>query len=129
MTDSEKDILLQWIQKAEHDLIAAAILIEANPIVLDIACFHCQQAIEKYLKAFLIYHNHDFAFTHNLDYLAQECALYHADFLNLDMKNINLYAVRARYPHDYNAPELAEAQEYYQITTEIKTLVLEKIEL
>jgi HEPN domain-containing protein len=129
MTDSDKEVILQWLQKAEHDLIAAEILIEANPIILDIACFHCQQAIEKYLKAFLIFNKHDFIFTHNLDFLAQQCATYDADFLNLDMKNINLYAVRARYPHDYNAPELAEAQEYYQISIDIKSLVIKKIQL
>ncbi len=45
MTREEKEILLQWIEKATHDLIAADILIQANPIILDIACFHCQQAV------------------------------------------------------------------------------------
>ena len=127
MTKEEKEILLQWIEKAEHDLIAALILIDANPIILDIACFHCQQSIEKYLKAFLIYNNQEFIFTHNLDYLAQQCAIFDAAFVKIDMKNINLYAVRARYPHDYNAPELSEAKDYYVIAKEIKVLVLSKI--
>lgn len=67
MTGEEKDILLQWLDKAAHDLIAADILIKANPLILDIAWFHCQQAVEKYLKAFLVYHNRDFIFTHNLE--------------------------------------------------------------
>ena len=30
MTKEEKEILLQWIQKASHDLILAEILIKAN---------------------------------------------------------------------------------------------------
>jgi len=50
MTNEEKDILLQWIQKAEHDLMAASILIEANPIILDIACFHCPAINRKIFK-------------------------------------------------------------------------------
>ena len=37
MTKDEKDILEQWLQKASNDLIAAKILIEASPIILDIA--------------------------------------------------------------------------------------------
>ena len=93
MTEEEKDILAQWVQKASHDLIAAKILIDASPVTLDIACFHCQQSIEKYLKTFLIFHNHEFEYTHNLDYLANECAEFDNDFKGLDMKNMNVYAV------------------------------------
>ena len=48
MTPDDKEILLQWIEKADHDLMAADILLQANPLILDIACFHCQQAVEKY---------------------------------------------------------------------------------
>ncbi len=127
MTDEEKNILKQWLQKAAHDLTAAEILIKAGPIILDIACFHCQQSIEKYLKAFLIYQNHEFTYTHNLDYLVNECAQFDADFKGLDTKNMNVYAVRARYPHDYVAPELSETKEYYQIALAIQELVLHKI--
>ena len=110
-------------------MIAAKILIEASPIILDIACFHCQQSIEKYLKTFLIYHNHEFEYTHNLDYLSNECAEFDNDFKDLDMKNINIYAVRARYPHDFFAPELSEVKDYYQIALTVKALVLKKINL
>lgn len=46
MTGEEKNILMQWMQKAANDLLAARILIDANPLILDIACFHCQQATE-----------------------------------------------------------------------------------
>ncbi len=127
MTSEEQEILLQWLEKASHDLIAADILIQANPMILDIACFHCQQAVEKYLKAFLIYNNRDFIFTHNLDYLVQQCSAIDTDFKDLDMKNLSLYAVRARYPHDHFAPELSEAATYYQLAWSIKGLVVGKI--
>ncbi len=125
----EQNILSQWLEKAGHDLIAAAILIEANPLILDIACFHCQQAIEKYLKTYLIYKSHEFEFTHNLDYLANECAAFDDDFENLDMKNINSYAVRARYPDNNIIPDISEAKEYYEIASAIKELVSKKIQI
>jgi HEPN domain-containing protein len=47
MTDPEQKHLNQWIEKAEHDLMAAQLIIEHNPLILDIACFHCQQAWKK----------------------------------------------------------------------------------
>lgn len=127
MTEEEKNILLQWTEKAANDLLAAQILIEASPLILDIACFHCQQSIEKYLKAFLILHNRDFGYTHNLDYLLGECAAIDEDFIGLDMKNMNLYAVRARYPHDHLAPDMSETREYYQIAIAVQTLVKRKM--
>jgi len=52
MTEGEVKHLKQWLEKAEHDLIAAKLIIENQPIILLIACFHCQQAVEKYLKRF-----------------------------------------------------------------------------
>jgi HEPN domain-containing protein len=42
-------------------------IIELNPIILDIACFHCQQAVEKYLKSFLLYRGQELIKTHNLE--------------------------------------------------------------
>ena len=45
----------EWLQKAKNDLLSARILLEHDPPVLDTACFHCQQTVEKGLKAFLIW--------------------------------------------------------------------------
>ena len=41
--------LRQWLEKAEHDLIAAEYLAMHYPTPDSIICFHCQQAAEKYL--------------------------------------------------------------------------------
>ncbi len=40
---------------------------------LDTACFHAQQAAEKYLKAFLSWRQVDFPFLHNLAALVEIC--------------------------------------------------------
>jgi hypothetical protein len=45
----------EWLQKAKQDLLAAKVLLEHVPPVLEPACFHCQQAVEKILKAFLVW--------------------------------------------------------------------------
>jgi HEPN domain-containing protein len=44
---------LDWIRKAENDLAAAYLLVEAEQSLPDQIGFFCQQVAEKYLKAFL----------------------------------------------------------------------------
>jgi HEPN domain-containing protein len=59
MTTEEKAYVKKWFEVADHDIENARMIIESNPVILDIACFHCQQAVEKYLKAFLVYKKTD----------------------------------------------------------------------
>ena len=40
MTPAERTYLAQWFEKADHDLIAAALMKDQQPLVLDVACFH-----------------------------------------------------------------------------------------
>ena len=96
-------------------------------MILDSACFHCQQAIEKYLKAFLIYNGKEAAKTHDIDYLLQQCACFDPVFDSVDPANINDYAVQGRYPDYALMPEPDEAKDYYQLALHIKSLVLERI--
>ena len=112
MNQPDKEILLQWIEKANHDLIAAGLIIDSNPMILDIACFHCQQAIEKFLKVFLLFKEQELIKTHNLNILIKNCADFDADFITIDLKDLNQYAVRSRYPDQYISPELPVAKEY-----------------
>ncbi|HEX5552387.1 MAG TPA: hypothetical protein VFX43_03985 [Chitinophagaceae bacterium] len=46
MNQIDKELLKQWLEKADHDLIAANMIIELNPIILDIACFHCPKLLK-----------------------------------------------------------------------------------
>ena len=43
----------EWVRKAEDDWDGARNLAARTPPLIDLACFHCQQAAEKYLKALL----------------------------------------------------------------------------
>jgi HEPN domain-containing protein len=51
MVNSENPIV--WFEFADMDLYAATVLSKSYPLPIEIVCFHCQQAAEKYLKAFL----------------------------------------------------------------------------
>ena len=48
------DIIKQWIEKADHDLGTAIVTHKYSPKYKDTIAFHCQQAVEKYLKSYSI---------------------------------------------------------------------------
>ncbi len=122
MSEHEKIVGL-WFEKAESDLIAANILFESNPLVLDIVCFHCQQAVEKYLKGLLVFYNVEFPRTHILEYLLKLCSRIDSEFKEIELKELSQFAVRARYPHDSYAPENEEAVYYLELVNIVKELV------
>jgi HEPN domain-containing protein len=62
-----------YIKKANADLKAARKLMEDNEIDSCIICFHLQQFVEKYLKAYLIFNNFEPKKIHNLSLLLVQC--------------------------------------------------------
>lgn len=127
MTPALKAYIESWVNKAEHDLISAQRLLEIKPMILDSACFHCQQAVEKYLKAYLIYKELQVEKTHDIIFLLNQCANFDPIFATIDPLNINAYAVNGRYPDDNLMPEKEEAESYYQLAIQIKELITERI--
>ncbi len=127
MTPALASYIKSWLDKAGHDLASVQRLIEIEPMILDNACFHCQQAIEKYLKAFLIYHGRDIERTHNIIFLLSECSNFDAVFGSVDPMNINVYAVQGRYPDSNLMPTPEDAKSYYQLALLVKSLVIERI--
>lgn len=127
MTPALQAYIESWLKKAEHDLLSAQRLLEIEPMILDNACFHCQQAIEKCLKAFLIYHGRDIERTHNIIFLLSECATFDSVFATVDPLNINAYAVQGRYPDSNLIPTIAETKSYYQLALQVRNLVTQRI--
>jgi len=65
--EAKRDLVRRWLVKAWHDLAAARKLAGGPDAYLDVAIYHCQQAAEKALKAFL-------AFTINASKRRMTCA-------------------------------------------------------
>jgi len=63
------DHIKEWINKADHDFGSAKLIFLHIPDYFDTIAFHCQQAVEKYIKAILVYCEIDFQRSHNLIYL------------------------------------------------------------
>ncbi|MBN1583285.1 MAG: HEPN domain-containing protein [Anaerolineae bacterium] len=51
---AEIEIARQWVAKAQNDLLNADNNLHSQKIPHDTVCFHCQQAAEKLLKAYLV---------------------------------------------------------------------------
>lgn len=71
MRNSYNDAM-SWIKNGDEDLHSAKILIDNNGSLRNIG-FHCQQATEKYLKAFLEFNEIRFPRTHELSNLYSIC--------------------------------------------------------
>lgn len=102
MKKSLADLTRAWQRKAASDLAAAEVCLKAA-CSLDVACFHCQQAAEKSLKAFLISRDEDYPHTHDLRRLIALCAKVEPKFNALEAaaRRLNPYAVDFRYEPDF----------------------------
>ena len=103
--------VLEWINKSDQDYQTAVVMARKRKVpVPDVVGFHCQQCIEKYLKALLVLKKLDFPKTHDLlDLLAilteNEPLL---DVLKPDLRILNPFSVQFRYPGE--SATVAESQ-------------------
>lgn len=128
MNEATKEFIKQWLQKADEDLFVVEKLTESEIIATSSVCFHCQQAVEKFLKAFLIANGIEIKKTHNIEFLLSECADFDTDFAEIDPKELSDFGVDVRYPGDMYIPSQEETIEYKNLSLEIRDLVKMKID-
>ena len=63
----------EWIKKAQEDFGFASSVLPDTTFYAQV-CFHFQQAAEKYLKAFIVFHNLKFSKIHDLTQLLLICS-------------------------------------------------------
>lgn len=90
-----------WLKYADDDLAAAEHLFSVE--LYNLVCFHCHQAAEKTLKAFLISHGINPPRTHKLVTLLYMCTPKKPELEDLenDVIALDMYYIPTRYP---NAP-------------------------
>jgi HEPN domain-containing protein len=127
-----RDFILRWFKKAESDLKVAKHMLEVDEPPTDAICFHCQQALEKYLKAFLTFQDVRVKKIHDMEVLLNLCIERDKDFETLDKEKISslsFFAVDVRYPEEFYMPTASEAKEYFDITLKVKGFVLKKLDI
>jgi len=102
-----------WLLKARSDLEGATQLMNGNPPKRDLAVFHCQQAVEKAMKAFLRWHDRKFRKTHSLEELGESCLKIEPKLKTLVDRAVPLteYAWKFRYPGEPADPTAEETEE------------------
>jgi len=113
MADNGANGADEWIEKAERDLASALRLLDGTPPYLDTAVYHCQQAGEKALKAFLAHRRQPIRRVHDLVLLVDTCVGLDASFSRLEEAAdiLTPYGTAFRYPGSSTEPLLAEALE------------------
>ena len=124
MKKEKAEYIRNWLFRANEDIAVINDLINfGTEYYTSTICFHAQQATEKFLKAFLVYHNIDFPRTHDVDYLISECQKINKNAFNIDLKSLTDFGVSVRYPDDFYIPEVKEALEYKDIALKVKNAV------
>jgi len=126
----KEEIIQRWLKKAESDLKVVKYLLDIDEPPTDALCFHCQQAIEKYLKAFLTFYDVHIKKSHDIEAILNLCIEEDKDFELLDRDKITrltFFAVEIRYPDEFYMPPVSEVKEYFEVALKVKELVSKKL--
>jgi len=104
----------EWLRIADDDFDSAQLLNQSTRKHYEIICYHCAQAVEKYLKGYLIYNNIVPQKTHDLLFLINLCIEEDKNFeeIMVECGFLNRFANDIRYPHKY---EINEADANFSI--------------
>jgi HEPN domain-containing protein len=118
----------RWLEKAGHDWRTAEAVVAHDPPITDTAAFHCQQAFEKLLKAYLVQARDPFEKIHDLEQLLDQCAGHDAAFgeFRQHALDMNAYAVRFRYPGPAD-PSVEEVQDALRAVAEVWRFVIARL--
>lgn len=121
---------VRWIGKADRDFALATQVTESFP---DMAAYHLQQAAEKYLKAFLSFHQVGLKKTHNIGTLALMASNIDSAFTQLasiaDVDALTEFGTLFRYPNEEevdfpDSADLLSARKFCELA---KLLVWERV--
>lgn len=125
------DEIKKWITKGDHDLGTAKITYFHIPEYLDTVTFHCQQAVEKYFKAYLIFQSIPFRFSHDLIYLIDLITQKDSDFEHYYdiVSELQGYAVEIRYPNETIYLSKEKVENAMVLARNIRELVSKKMNI
>lgn len=125
---ADKRIVEEWLLAAEKDLKIAREDI-VKPERREDVGFHCQQAAEKFLKAFIISNNLEFRTTHDLETLLNICLLQHKEFESVrrECEMLTPFYIGTRYPQFGEELTHEEVKEVLQYAEKIAEFVKERL--
>jgi HEPN domain-containing protein len=131
MDEATRAAVGRWLLKARNDLRTGETMLSVDPPVMDTACFHAQQCVEKCLKAFLTFAERHVERTHSLPRLVALCSEVDPAFEELADTAVELtdYAVAQRYPEHWREIPLKEATAAVRLSAEALSFVRSRLEI
>ncbi len=126
MKAAKQELVQNWLTKAQHDLAAARKLSTDPDPYLDIAIYHCQQAAEKAVKGFLVFHDQRFEKTHDVEALLSTAVAFSTDLSAWLETGAHLtpYATQFRYPGDILEPKREEFNQAFELAAGLYKFIL-----
>ena len=117
-----------WIEFAKNDLLVARELDTEKHFVYRAILTHSQQALEKYLKAFLLFRNESIKRTHDLLILCKMCERFDETFIIFDQELtwVSVQYLQSRYPDDFEDIEIDESEKALSIAVRFEEFILPK---
>ena len=122
----KRDLYDKWMRRADEDLAVAEQLLSDKVPYFGSIGFHAQQAAEKFLKAFLVWHQVEFPKTHDLGKLIQLAAVRDTRVSEAlhGILVLNDYGVDTRYPADLPELTSSEASRSVELARQTKEAIL-----
>jgi HEPN domain-containing protein len=116
-----------WLDKAAKDLQRVEKRLKDGD--MEDAAFHLQQAIEKYLKGYLLSKGWKFKPIHDLERLLDDAAQFDSDLERFReiCQEITSYYMEERYPFFVSEPNKEEVAEALEMATELVKRILEEM--
>jgi len=117
----------RWLKIVEDDLKSAKGLLKIE--IFSTATYHCQQAAEKALKAYLVFKNHKVIKIHDLMKLVKLCCSFDKDFEKLyqDAGLLNPFSTKFRYPTEFDTPDYDDTKGAIKQAERIVNFVFKKV--
>ena len=112
----------EWVWKAESDFKTAGHLCQGGPDFAEGAAFHSQQSAEKYLKAFLVWHQIEFPKTHDIEALFRLAGKADDKIPEILREAVILtpYGVDYRYPGEYPQVGRSDAEKAFLLADRVR---------
>ena len=130
MNDQTREAVRQWRAKARSDWTTVEILLASERCPAETVCFHCQQFVEKLLKAILTHHGIEAPKTHDLRRLIQLAEPFVPELSRLSdaSDTLTIHGVETRYPGDWRQIETSEMNEVVKLSRQFGDILLAKLE-
>lgn len=119
----------EWLRFADEDFrLAEHAFALASSVPYRLIAYHAQQCVEKSLKAYLVYQDIDFPFTHNIGKLLDWCGADAAWTIKIRIaEELTPFAVTARYPGISKPVTKQAAMKALKTAKRVRTVIMKAL--